>query len=256
MNWIDPDHQRNLWGNVRDLQRSDLWYVDFFGALLEINAVLKDEPQVALLPQHAQSVVLPDLNKIRVEQVRRDSIPYPMPSWDECLEPIIATFWLESISPNPVIVLLERWSSLVRAGRGKRMFSADHAASGEDAFATALVLDKNYSISFRFYIYIYMLQGSISIVQGSEREQIVVKKIRDLSAAPEMGGYICSTAYAISKLGSELSNDYCKIEQVKIWKARVWLSSYKISELDYKANGLVTVTATFQPDFIQLESSQ
>ena len=216
----DTTVQRNVWGQTRDVQRSDLWYVDFRGAVDGTNAALGDRPVAKILPQHAQAVTLPELNKIRVEQVRRDSIPYPMPSWDECLEPITVVFWLESTDSNPILVLLERWASLVRAGRGKRITDANVAGVSGDDFATALVLNSKYSIDFRFPISIYLMRGQNNSLVDS------------------------------------LPETFCRLNAHSVWFASVWLSGYKVSELDHKNAGLVTVTATFQPDFIQLESSQ
>ena len=268
-------HQRNIWGSTEDPHRVDLWFVDFkhvrdgiIAAYTAASAqgalggggVMTAPPLI--LPQYIQSITLPEPHKVRAEPVRRESIPYPMPSWDEPLEPITMVLLLNSENPNPIIALLEQWNGLVRAGRGLRSGSGALFQSGENL---GLILNNKFRIDFRFNITIYLLQGSTGTVEPplilaespaqSNVQRNAFQQFTDSLRTLTSGSRPPATLPFIRSQGPPASStgDYSVLQAVKTWVARVWLSSYKVADLSYAASGLVTVTATFQTEYLQLE---
>lgn len=217
------DQQTNLWGRAKgvDIQRSDLWIVDFSDALegldgnAEITDMMSADTESPSMPRRlatyfAQSVSLPDL-KVRAEHVRRDSRPYQMPSWDEPLEAITMVFLLDCHKPlgnnndpyqSDIYKVLDAWRSAVRAGRGG--FSDENA----------ITLDDNYGhdLNWNFDVRVKMLRGA---------------------SAPS----------------TIIDNDLEYSLQLTL--VNCWLSSFKVSELSYEGSAkAVTITAIFYAEDI------
>ena len=265
---VSVSKQKNLWGKSIDPHRVDLWYVSLEEARAGLQATTGAEgteylPEI--LPQHIQSVTLPEPVKIRAEAVRRESIAYQMPSWDEPLDPVSVTFILEDTTPNPVLTLLETWASLVRAGRGMRSDSGGFRGQ-------SLKLNDRFGIDFRFNIYIYLLQGSTGRIQINTNAALATAAQSQIKrkALAQMGDALKKEASAwgdffskkkplapsppTAPLRAPDADEYCVLNVVKTWMARVWLSGYKVNELSYNNNGMVTVTATFQTEFLNMQS--
>jgi hypothetical protein len=161
-------NQRNIWGrqNGAEPQRADLWVVDFSLALQGLSGVVVNgtpmtpgstaTPYVPprLATYHAASVALPEL-KIRPEQIKRDSRPYQVPSWDDPCEAVRINFILDSFKPGGAVVspyrsdiyqMLDVWRMVTRAGRGpmSKEFS--------------ITLDANYRIDYAFDVRLMLLR--------------------------------------------------------------------------------------------------
>ena len=151
------EEQRNVWGsaspNGQDAQRSDLWVVDLRQVIDGINSVLSNtfEQLEPVGSFYAQSVALPTL-QVKADQVRRDSRPYNMPTWDEPPGETRLTFILDArvnARHSRIYTLLDRWRMLVRAGRGQM---------GTEA---GVNLDEHYRITYAFALPIKLLRGSV-----------------------------------------------------------------------------------------------
>lgn len=259
---LSVDKQRNLWGQTIDPHRVDLYYVDFDEARAGVE-IETGKPSVPILPQHVQSITLPEIQKVRAEPIRRESIAYPMPSWDEALEPIVASFILDDTTPNPVITMLEQWGGLVRAGRGLRTASGGFPLNQ----SLAIKLNANFRMEFRFNIYIFLLQGSQgqitarpqptqSIAQSQVKRNFLQQlgdalKKKQVTPAQQQNPF--SLPINSSALEPPPADDFSVLTVAKTWTARVWLSGYKVIDLNYGANGMVMVTATFQTEHLNMQ---
>ena len=153
--------QTNLWGKQSDIagdiglepQRNDLYYVDFDNALKNV-AVISKQSLAPLIPQYVRSCSLPEL-RTKSEPIRRDSVAYNMPSWDDPLDPVKLVFMMETSSyrSSRVTAFLDAWLVLTRAGRGSRV-------AGYYEPTGWLTLNSNFSIDFRFDVNLYLLRGS------------------------------------------------------------------------------------------------
>lgn len=213
------DDQINVWGREKgtDPQRSDLWVIDFTDALSGMAQALRGTELLnaaanprffipsRLATYFARSVSLPSLN-VRSEPIRRDARAYPMPSWDEPLEPIRITFILDCArqgqppaSPyrSDIYQMLEFWRVLVRAGRGP--------LSNEFAFT----LNGDYRIDYAFNVRVSMLRPS---------------------ANPTV-------------TLTEVTNDLEFSSRFDL--VNCWLSSFKIGELNYEGARVVEIDSTF-----------
>ena len=258
---LSVSKQRNLWGQTIDPHRVDLWYVDFDEARagVEVESGLQSVP---IFPQHIQSITLPENQKVRAEAVRRESIAYPMPSWDEQLEPIVANFVLEDTTPNPVLTLLEQWAGLVRAGRGLRTDSGGFPLNQ----SLAIKLNANFRMEFRFNIHIFLLQGSQgqitarpqpqqSVAQSQIKRNFIQRlgdstKTKTVTPAQQR----VTASIPTSIVESPPPDDFSVLNVSKTWTARVWLSGYKVTDLSYSASGMVLVNATFQTEFLNMQA--
>lgn len=154
-------NQRNPWGAQAGLggeepQRSDLWVVDLTSVLRGITTALN----VTLPPipaYFAQSVSIPEL-RVKADSYRRDSRPYNMPTWDEPLDPVKISFILDAALPgyaSRIYNVLDRWRSLVRAGRGSMSKEA------------VPVLNNNYRIDFQFNVTVMLLRGGHAAINSA-----------------------------------------------------------------------------------------
>lgn len=232
------DNQINPWGRQQgpDLQRSDLWVIDFNQALVGLaNAANSGDLMTSgldtpflptkLATYFAKSVALPDL-KVKSEPIRRDSRAYPMPSWDEPLEPVRIIFWLDSFGPgragvdpyrSDIYQMLNVWRAVVRAGRG--------SMSSE----FAITLDGNYSMDYAFDVRVLLMRASSN---------------------PTVNG--TATATANRTVPSSIMNDLEYSLQLRM--VNCWLSSFRVSELDYEGTKFVQLDTTFYAEDIRQES--
>jgi hypothetical protein len=154
--------QRNPWASQAGLggeepQRSDLWVVDLSSVIRGISTVLNTN--IPPIPSYfAQSVTIPE-RRVKAEEFRRDSRPYNMPSFDEAPEQARIVFTLdaaESGRSSRIYSLLDKWRSVVRAGRG--------AMSKE--FVPRL--NDNYRIDFQYNVTVMLLKGGQASIQSAQ----------------------------------------------------------------------------------------
>lgn len=256
------DNQTNPWGTLKgvEIQRSDLWIVDFKDALQGLNQMLtrSEDMTPGLAPYYlppklasyfVQNVTLPEL-KTRAEPIRRDSRPYPTPSWDEALEPISMTFILDCYTAgsagtanttpykSDVYQMLDGWRAVVRAGRG--------AMSSE----YAIRLNADYRIDYAFDVRLLLLRGVDPQVLDTGPAQALIQQGNALAG---LFGY--STIQTVGLAASaaiganSIINDLQFSSQFRL--TRCWLGSFKLSEMSYDTAKVVTLAATFYADDIQ-----
>lgn len=232
------DTQINPWGRQQgpEIQRGDLWIVDFNQALVNLadsadsGDLLSSGLNTPFLPDKlanyfAKSVALPDL-KTKSEPIRRDSRSYPMPSWDEPLDAVRMVFWLDCAGPggtsidpyrSDIYQMLDVWRAVVRAGRG--------SMSSE----FAITLDGNYRIDYAFDIQVMMMRASSN---------------------PTVSGITSTTANRT--VPSSIMND---LEfSLKLRLVNCWLGSFRVSDLDYDGTKMVQIEANFYAEDIVQES--
>ena len=209
---IDPKIQQNIWGSTGGLepQRSDLFYIDFSGAALGVStaANIVIHP---IQPYYVKSITLPEM-RTKAEPVRRDSVPFNMPSFDDPLDAVKVIFTLDTndqYDESNVVNFLDAWLALTRAGRGGR-------AGGFYNTNGWLKLNSKYTVDFRFDVNVNLLRGSVIP--------------SDNSGLPSSALVNHSTYRLLS----------------------AWLGSYKISDLSYADSVLMTVEATLYVDDVVL----
>lgn len=217
------EQQTNIWGaqgSKAEPQRSDLWVVDFSQAISGMNQQIREEQYAlapldpTLEPYYAHSVHLPPLG-VRPEEVRRDSRPYKMPGFDECLGDIRIGFILDSgvaATSSKVYKLLDTWRAFTRAGTG--------SLGNEDAIQQ---LNKNYRVDYAFDISLTLLRGNSNPTLSSDPN--------------DEAGVLPDTT------GDEVSNDLEQSGVILIENA--WLGSFKVSELEYHRTEVVKIEAVF-----------
>ena len=232
------DNQINPWGRQQgpELQRSDLWIIDFNQALVGLARAgnsgdeMTSGLDVPFLPTKlatyfAKSVALPDL-KVRSEPIRRDARSYPMPSWDEPLEAVRMIFWLDCFGPgrsgvdpyrSDIYQMLNVWRAVVRAGRG--------SVSSE----FAITLDGTFSMEYAFDVRVLMMRASTN---------------------PTVTG--TSSATANRTVPSSIMNDLELSLQLRL--VNCWLSAFRVSELDYEGTKMVQLDTTFYVEDVRQES--
>lgn len=211
-------NMENFWGrSVEDpgggseLQRADLWTVDFTIPVNHLITVTGKHIN-PLMAQHAKSVTFPE-RKVNAQEIRRDSMPFMMPAWDAPLGEIKINFWFDSkdtAEGSVVMNFLELWQHVVRAGRG------DRGTGYYGKVQSWLTLDENYRADYAY-------DFSISLVRGNTNSQSIraVEPIAHLQA----------------------------VEDFRVKQA--WLSSYRVTDLSYASGTeLVSVEATFYAEDI------
>jgi hypothetical protein len=120
----------------------------------------------------AQSISIPEL-RVKADAFRRDSRPYNMPTWDDPLDPVKINFVLDAALPgyaSRIYNVLDRWRSLVRAGRG--------SMSKE----VMPVLNNNYRIDFQFNITVMLLRGGQAAINSALNQTDVL--VQSVSSSP------------------------------------------------------------------------
>ena len=216
--------QSNPWGVTAEVQRADLWRINFSNVLGKLRAyqLFTNGEFCGIDPEfYAQSLVLP-AQTVRPEVVRRDSRPYNMPSWDEPLDAIRLTLLADvgtrrqenSGFTSEVVKLFTAWRALVRSGRG--------GMSLEDSFALSGV---NFSVAdismvslYAFDIPVYLLKGGIPDSTGDRTTAV------------------------------DSSTDLDDSTTLKLVSA--WLSSIQFGELSHVNGGPLSLSLTLYADDI------
>jgi len=149
----------NTWGtgNGPDIQRTDLWRVDFSEPL----EYLRSLPprlfqsvglQYSNLPQEsscdAYRIAFP-ATKIRTMYVIQDTVPQQFPSYVETLDTVRVDFrHSDQEGHSPVYTFLQAWRCLVRMGR-----------VGQTTEPAFLLPSESFRPLFRFNIPVYLLNG-------------------------------------------------------------------------------------------------
>lgn len=253
--------QRNLWGRQSDVQasdlglepqRNDLYMVDFDNALKNVNAVSKKN-LAPVMPHYVRSCTLPE-QRTKSEPIRRDSLAYNMPSWDDPLDPVKLVFLMETSSgrSSKVIQFLDTWLALTRAGRGSR-------ANGYYE-PDWLTLNSAYSIDFRFNVNLHFLRGASTtsnFVQDNTVSAVtsanqVTPTATSITAA---GNALNATIGAtVNNQGSSGVNSNLVLHTTYVLK-NAWLAAYKISDFNYAENSLINVETTFYIDSYDVENA-
>lgn len=267
---ISSDTQNNLWAKQADLgdassglepQRNDLFYVDLDNAvrLIQQAGTFLELPPIK--PQLARSVTFPE-NKVRPDQVRRDSVAYNMPCWDEPLDAIRIVFLVDTWDADnrsDIVEVLDVWLALVRAGRGARQL-------GYLTPRGWYTLDKNYRVECSYDVHIHLLRGnSPSGTQAAIAQSVTAQALQIQPQANQTFSILKN----ISNLTSSGPNNAPSLQSIPpiapapplttanmvdhtIWILRnAWLSGYKLSDLNYSESGLMQVEATFFADAIE-----
>ncbi len=221
------DTQTNTWGKQQgvDPQRADLYVVDFTQALSGIASVVDDNNVIGnnvslpyvppkLASYFVMAVNLPEL-RIRPEMVRRDSKPYMMPSWDEPCDAVRMTFILDCFTQGKVFDPYR--SDLYQMLESWR--AVVRAGRGGMSSEFAIALDNNYRIDYAYDIGVNLLRPDI----------------------PQVGPGTTSS--------DAVTNDLQFSLQLKL--INCWLSSYKLSELNYEAARVLQIEATFYAEDIR-----
>jgi hypothetical protein len=154
---------KNPWAQTLEIQRSDLWTVDFSMAVSELafstqfGVPNRQLSAIGLIKNHqffAASVQFPDA-VITPENTRRDSRQYNMPGWDAPMTPVRMVFFhnvsnsvRDGIRRSEIYQLLDLWRIRVRAGRGGMSTEPE------------VLLDQNFRApKFRFDITVKMASG-------------------------------------------------------------------------------------------------
>lgn len=273
--------QVNLWGKQADTggglepQRTDLYYVDFSTARGGVQTASGINPMLApIIPQYVRSITFPEI-RTKSEPIRRDSIPYPMPSWDDPLDAVKVVFLLDTTDEtnrSAVIRFLDAWLALTRAGRGARK-------SGFTLGSQWIRLNSLYRIDFTFDVSLHLLRGlditkSGFVNDGSDAAAFAAfmaqstSALRSQATANELTQ---SGVPGLAGVGSALalSNAVQKqtyISQFEIGSASLtthaqftlanaWLSGYKLTDFSYAESSLVSVEASFYTDSIDTDPS-
>lgn len=250
--------QRNLWGapgeKSPNAQRTDLWTIHFDNVVNGLNEQIRADSSTTLKTLNsiqtyfAQSVTCPEL-KVNAEPFRRDSKPYMMPMQDEPLGAITIKFYLETpTNPQRSVVyqLLDTWRAYVRGGRG---------AYTQEGYVPALGADWKLTYSFDVLVTLYRgcLNSEVEMVDyfagvGNEYYGDKSAFIRELDELddPDLKKKRLESMRQSAGLVDppSITNDLKKCGTFCFDK--MWLSSFKVSELNYtQGNQVVTIDATF-----------
>lgn len=261
--------QTNIWGSQGGVnaQRADLWAIDFKQVIDGINSQIFDGDLDTALnalqgnvePYYISSVVMP-CQKVKAVEVKRDSRPYMMPSFDDSLTEIRVNFILDTptnAKTSKIYTFLETWRAFVRAGRGPM---------GNEK---SVSLNNKFLVGFRFPVAIVFLRGNanptvtLSSLASSNRRfskdevSSINQQIQIQASDPEIGGGLSQEELVQNALsqgnfdfvvnGVDNPLEDCAIFQVE----NMWLSSFKITDLDYsKGAEIVRIEAIFYADNI------
>jgi len=271
---ISTINQTNLWGKQADSglgyepQRNDLYFVDFASAVKNVAAATRIQ-LAPIVPQYVRSVTLPEL-RTKADPVRRDSIPFNMPSWDDPMDAVKIVFLLDTNNQDDasaVTKFLDAWLNLTRAGRGGR-------SQGYSALGDWLKLNADYRVDFQFNVNLFLLRGADISVGGfvdsggsgddfrrfTAQANAAYRNLKKQAGLVQQGtpvpgpgddnSFEAAVTYAQSGGDAAIEQDMV-IHTTYILK-NAWLAAYKISDLTYTESALVTVDATFYVDTVEL----
>lgn len=268
---ISTVNQNNLWGKQAsgglglEPQRNDLYFVDFRNAVKNV-AVASRIQLPDIVPQYVRSIALPEF-RTKAEPVRRDSIPFNMPSWDDPLDGIKIVFLLDTKNlddSSAVTKFLDAWLNLTRAGRGSRN-------QGYSALGNWLKLNSDYRVDFQFNFNLYLLRGAEATSGGFVNTGLDDDAFRRYTAQANIAFRNQSQRTGLMQTGPgggaqpttspaatfDATNEGSAVQQNLVIHStyvlyQAWLASYKISDLSYTDSALVTVDTTFYADAIEL----
>jgi hypothetical protein len=267
--------QNNLWGKAADSglglepQRSDLYVLDFTTAQKGV-AQASNQRLSDVLPQFVRSISPPEL-RTKAEPIRRDSVPFQMPSWDDPLDPIKVAFLLDTSNEDDksaVIQFLDAWLALTRAGRGSRF--QGYSSTGW------LTLDANYRVNYTYNVSLFLLRGAAlnfgtgasgqdqgplntylananAMFRNAKKRLGLVQTGAPLSTAdPSTANILAQLAQRQPNAATtdQLTQDVV-IHSIYIL-SNAWLGGYKLSDFSYAESNLTTVEATFYADSMAL----
>lgn len=250
-----------------EVQRSDLWVGDFSEVTRGMSFVVRNNlqntisgksinatsvlsrigndlreyqtPDTYTVPEfssfYIQSISLPDL-KVEAEATMRDSRPYNMPGSDVPLGAISMTFILEAaiggaygdnFRRSEIYHMLDRWRSMVRAGRGGMSHELGYT------------LNADYNFDFAWDVSLMLLKGG-QINQLIQSQQPVQSPLNGVQAAGQLPGTQRVNANAPVRATNDIT--YSSRYILK----NMWLASFKMSELSYTDGaGYVTISTEF-----------
>jgi len=265
-------NQTNLWGKTADSaglepQRNDLYFVNFNLARNGV-AAATDLKLAVILPQYVRSVSIPEI-RTKAEPIRRDSVAYNMPSWDDPIDAVKITFLLDTHDQDDrsdVIQFLDAWLALTRAGRGRR------GPLGYSAPLGYINLNSQFRIDFRYDVSLYLLRGSeassAGFVDTGMDEEFTVRLDAAYRILRKYDGLIQQGLPSPPGVSGPppipVQENLFYQEQLKPFPNMVihsiytlsnaWLSAYKISDFSYAESALTTVDATFYVDSFDLST--
>jgi hypothetical protein len=264
---ISTINQINLWGKQADAgtgfnpQRIDLWMVDFKMAVDGVSKAA-NIPIDPILPQYLRSISLPEV-RTKAEPIRRDSVPFQMPSWDDPLDAIKITFLMDTHQQDDVcnvVQFLDAWLALTRAGRGNRVL-------GYNMDNVSLLLNNNFSIDFRFDVSLSLLRGveptNISNLTNQQSDAFKAQMANantnfnnlkaqqgQIQQGPTAVSDVPTSEFALSASLQRGANSNMSRAIYRLYST--WLGAYKISDLSYAQSDVVTVEATFYSEAVYL----
>ena len=238
---------KNMWGikGGFDPQRSDLWQADLNAVVngLNLNDSLDFLEMLPLLPKYFPcAMTLPEL-KMRPEVYRRDSRPYNMPGFDEPCDPVRLSFVVDAYSASftgsVIYRILDVWRKLCRAGRG---------AFGSES---SITLNAQYTIEFRYPIYLYFCRGaSLPPAYATGRYTSVTlpnRRTYQVTFDSPMSMQELQTQTQVLANRGELFANQTKsgLDATTILMLEnAWLGGFKIADLSYDSARVLTVDAT------------
>lgn len=247
------------------------------------------DPVPAVPAYFAMSVTLPEL-RVKPEMFRRDSRPYQMPAWDDPLDSIRMVFILDvggEARASVIYRVLEAWRALVRAGRGS--MTNGYTGLNRGSPGRRLVrLNSDYRMDYAFNIPITLLKGAVPVVNSTRAAQeaafsglavsqqvstnyfnaqqrvseslklIGVSKLSGTTSQAQLSVdvQLAASRAAVfnSTAGSSTDDDDIIDNHLQISGSylltRCWLGGFKITELNYAQNGLVSIEATLYAEDI------
>lgn len=289
MGRINNKSQQNLWGRSGspegslDPQRSDLWFVDFKNVVDQLRERLKStvggstgnaqtvdtlgfSRVPGLWPQLVKSIAFPEA-KVRAEMIRRGSLPYQLPSWDEPLDMIKVQF-IADLTPTDAVTgftvakFMRSWLEVARVGRGRRV----DGAPIKNVRGEALLLEEGVDGSLPFPLFrsdfaVYMLRGlPQSFSQSSAPDnRVTLARLGAAAAAAARSlgnAFVRPDALLSSSSASGIIDYGGMVVSTEIRVKNAWLSSFRMSDLTYESPGLVSFEATIYADSLSYDGSE
>jgi len=156
-----------------------------------------------------------------------------MPEWDEPVGEFKITFLVDtwnSTNRCDVCDLLDLWTALSRAGRGART-NQYYTKMNYGYF----LLDSDYRVTSRFDINVSLVRGAVPA-----------------AATPTQS---VQQAQSIAAMNSNQIGATAMIAHTKWIVRKAWCAGYKLSDLAYPDNQLMTIEASFYPEIIERDDA-
>lgn len=237
---------KNEWGvqGGPNPQRSDLWQADLENVIRNLNRSDPYHPDLQILPRYVPCAVSLPSMKVKPEVYWRDSRPYQMPSMDEPLDGVRISFIMDdgkNVAQSEVYRVLDSWRRLVRAGRG---------ALGSERF---LVLDQDYTLAFRFPIYLYLCRGhgpappaSTVATESRFARPNTTTQNATFDATSALAPSAIQTRRLVEREEAFRQQLTAGLELTNIFMLEnAWLADFKISDMSYDQAKVLTIDGTF-----------